>query len=177
MEGCLFCSIVEGKMPSYKVFENPLFLVALDINPATKGHLIVIPKAHYRNIVEMPEQEMHRMFSLTRALSAVLIDYGAKGVNMLYSLGEAAGQRSPHMMVHLIPRYQDDKVHLVWEPQKLSEEDFRLIQSAVSAKINEQASQQQAPAPVQPQPMQPQQPQQPPQQPPMRWPRRTGGYY
>lgn len=172
MEGCIFCAIVEGKMPSFKVFENPQFLVTLDINPATKGHLIMIPKTHYKHVIEMPEPEYQQLFSLTRALMIVLIDYGAKGVNLLYSLGETAGQRSPHMILHLIPRYENDKVHLVWEPQKLSEADFKAIQSAIAAKINAQIS---GETQQQPQPQQERLP--PPPPPPLvRLERRTGGY-
>lgn len=157
MEGCIFCAIVEGKTPSFKVFENKQFLVTLDINPATNGHLIIIPKAHYKNVIEMPEPEYQQLFSIARALMVVLVDYGAHGVNLLYSLGEAAGQRSPHLILHLIPRYLNDKVHLVWEPKKLSEADFKAIQSAIIEKIKNQMSQTQE-APQQPVQQQTQQP-------------------
>ena len=186
MEGCIFCSIVQGKTPTYKVFETQQFIVALDINAATKGHLVVIPKAHYKHIIEMPEQEYQSLFSLARVLMITLIDYGAKGANILYSLGESAGQRSPHMILHVIPRYENDKVHLVWEPQKLSEADFKAIQSAIASRINAQVSSGQQPRQEQQlrqeqQPRHEQQPQQPaqPQLPPpplARLPRRTGGY-
>jgi len=174
MEGCIFCSIVEGKTPSFKVFENPQFLVTLDINPATKGHLIVIPKMHYKHVIEMPEPEYQGLCSVARALMVMLVDYGAKGVNLLYSIGEAAGQRSSHLIMHVIPRYDNDKVHLVWEPQKLTESDFRAIQSAIAAKINTQGVPQQIKQEPQqmPQPV----PEQPKQEPTIRIERRTGAY-
>jgi len=145
MEGCIFCSIAEGATPSFKVFEDNLFTVSLDINPANRGHLIVIPKTHFKNIIEMPDQLYQKMFSIARAMMVVLIDYGAKGVNMLYSLGESAGQRSPHMILHLIPRYDNDKVHFVWDPPKLTEPELREIQEAIKTKIAGQGQQEQQP--------------------------------
>jgi histidine triad (HIT) family protein len=176
MEGCVFCGIAEGKIPSYKVFENSQFMVTLDINPATNGHLILIPKMHYQTIIEMPEPEYQQFFSIARCLIMVLVDYGAKGVNFLYSFGEAAGQRSLHLILHIIPRYDDDKVHLIWEPKKLSEGEFKSIQSAVMAKINSQMSQMQAPMQA-PRPQEAEKPaQQPKPEPIIKWERRTGAY-
>ena len=156
MEGCIFCSIAEGATPSFKVFEDNLFTVSLDINPANRGHLIVIPKTHFKNIIEMPDQLYQKMFSIARAMMVVLIDYGAKGVNMLYSLGESAGQKSPHMILHLIPRYDNDKVHFVWEPPKLTEAELREIQAAIKAKIaGQEQKEQQPPEPVRKEPEKP----------------------
>ena len=110
------------------------------------------------------------LFSLARALMVVLVDYGAKGVNLLYSLGEAAGQRSPHLILHIIPRYDNDKVHLVWEPQKLTEDDFKAIQLAITSKMNAQAKAEQAKE-VQPEPEKPKPPESV-----IQLERRTGAY-
>ncbi len=164
MEQCLFCNIVAGKIPSYKVYEDNLFLAILDINPANPGHIVLMPKAHMSSIMEMSEQVLARFSIIARSLSLAVLEFGAEGVNILYSMGEAAGQRSPHMLVHIIPRYKNDKVRFIWEPQKFTEDQFKEYQQKMVSLIykNVQKMQQQV-QPQQPQP-QPQQPREEPEE-------------
>ncbi len=159
---CLFCNIINGKIPSYKVYEDNSFIAILDINPANAGHLMLIPKKHMTSIMEMPDVELAKFFSVARGLSLALLEYGAKGINFLYGMGEAAGQRTPHAFMHVIPRYENDKVNLVWEPQKFSEEDFKNQQQKIYQIINKskQQPQQQQPQQQYQQPRQHQQPRQ-----------------
>ena len=161
MEQCLFCNIIAGKIPSYKVYEDNTFLAILDINPANPGHIVLMPKAHMKSVMEMPEQLLAKFFSISRALALAILEFGAEGVNFLYSMGEAAGQRSPHMLMHIIPRYKNDKVRFIWEPKKFSEEEFKSYQQKLTSLIykNTQAHQQ-----AQPQPAQPQQPPEKPEE-------------
>ena len=166
MEGCLFCGISQGQIPSFKVYEDDQFYASLDINPANPGHLIVFPKAHYKTVMEMSEPEYYKLFSVVRALSLTLFEYGALGVNLLYAMGEAAGQRSPHLIVHIIPRYKEDQVNLIWQPQKYTQEQFTQIQQKIIEKIHgvQQPQPQQPQQIPQPQPsrlLQPPSPQQP----------------
>jgi len=155
MEQCLFCNIIAGKIPSYKVYEDDVFLAILDINPANPGHVVLMPKAHIISIMDMPNALLAKFFSISRVLALAVLEFGAEGVNFLYSMGEAAGQRSPHMLMHIIPRYKDDKVKFIWEPKKFSEDEFKSQQQKMSSLIYRDMQQhQQTTQPVQPQPRQ-----------------------
>jgi histidine triad (HIT) family protein len=147
MEGCVFCAIAAGKIPSYRVYEDEKFMAFLDIYPANKGHLVIAPKGHFKTIMEMPEQEYSHFFMIARALCLALFEYGAQGVNILHSIGEAAGQRVPHVITHLVPRYTGDKVHLVWDPQKMDENQLKQVQQELMSKIRPEAIRTAAPQP------------------------------
>ncbi len=149
MEQCIFCNIIAGKIPSYKVYEDNLFFAILDINPANPGHIVLMPKNHISSIMEMSEEQMQSFFLVARRLALAVLEFGGQGVNFLYSLGEAAGQRSPHMIMHIIPRYKNDSVRFVWEPKKFSEEDFKMQQQKISSLVgrNVAASNQQVQKP------------------------------
>ena len=125
MDSCIFCQIAAGKNPAFKVYENDKFVAALDIYPANKGHVILFPKEHRKTVNEMDFDEHNMFFNIARGVAGALIDMKAEGVNYVYSIGELAGQRTEHMLMHIIPRYKDDKVHLVWEPKKFTPEEFK----------------------------------------------------
>lgn len=106
---CLFCKIVKGEIPSKKVYEDEKAYVMLDINPRNPGHMLVIPKAHYENIFDMPENEAGDFFRIVknmadRARAAVKAD----GVSICQSNGRAAGQMVVHMHAHVIPRFNTE---------------------------------------------------------------------
>ncbi|MCD6576179.1 MAG: HIT family protein [Nanoarchaeota archaeon] len=143
MEQCIFCNIVAGKIPSYKVYEDEFLVAILDINPANPGHIVLLPKPHIRSIMELSPQQLSKLAIVARALSLALLEFGAEGVNFLYSMGEAAGQRSPHLLIHIIPRYKEDKVRFIWEPKKFSEEDLKKHQQKLSSLINKSVQTQQ----------------------------------
>ncbi len=161
---CLFCAIVGDKIPSYKVYEDNQFVAILDINPSNPGHLMLIPKQHVVSIMELSDTDMAKFFLVARGLSLALLEYGAKGINFLYGMGEAAGQRTPHAFMHIIPRYENDKVSLVWEPKKFSEDDFKNQQQKILQIINNQKQQIQQYQQQQPQQYQQHQPHQSQQQ-------------
>lgn len=154
MDQCLFCSIIEGKIPSYKVYEDSLFVAILDINPANPGHTILVPKIHVSSIMELSDQDMARFFIVARAISLAVLEFGAEGVNLIYSMGEAANQRVPHMLLQIIPRTKGDKFHFnVWEPKKFSEDEFKMHQQKLSALLSKSKTMQQVQqAPQMPQP-------------------------
>ncbi len=106
---CPFCKIVKGEIPSKKVYEDETILVVLDINPAAKGHMLVLPKEHYPIMPLIPKETFKQLFSITKKMcglseSAIV----ANGSNVFIANGGAAGQQSQHFMLHVIPRDKGD---------------------------------------------------------------------
>ena len=102
----VFCKIVDGEIPCYKLYEDDDVLAFLDISQVTKGHALVISKKHYENFLTIPQEEMHKVMDVAQRIGQVAIKYlGAKGVNILSNCYEAAGQTVMHFHVHVIPRY------------------------------------------------------------------------
>ena len=125
-EDCIFCKIVKKEIPSKIVFENKNNLAFLDIFPINDGHTIIIPKNHYQNIEDLPENELVDLFKLVKSL-AVLIHKKLKidGYNILQNNFEAAGQVIQHFHVHIIPRNNtDEKFKLKIPRNQASEEDL-----------------------------------------------------
>ena len=132
-EQCIFCLIKDKKSPSFAVYEDDFVISVLDRVPATKGHLIVIPKKHVSGIHELSEEEVSKLFiACQRIIFAQSQVLDCEGVNLVYSMGSGAGQRSPHMIVYLIPRYKDDQVSIVWSPAKLTDDDMKGVFNALS---------------------------------------------
>ena len=105
---CIFCDIVEGKIPSKIVYEDNDVLAILDISQTTKGHTIVMPKKHYSNFLDMPSNEYANLMEKVQYVSKLLINkLSAKGCNILINTNEVAGQTVMHTHVHIIPRYDD----------------------------------------------------------------------
>jgi len=118
---CLFCSIVSGDIPSTKVYEDQLTYAFMDISPASEGHLIVVPKRHSKDILEIPAEDLHAVIDTGRKLAQRVTDVlGADGVNLLNNRGEHAWQTVFHFHLHVIPRYTDksrDRLQLPWTPE------------------------------------------------------------
>lgn len=106
MEKDVFCKIVDGEIPCYKVYEDDDVLAFLDISQVTKGHTLVIPKKHYDNFLATPKEIMHRVMDVAQMIGQIEIKMmGAVGVNILTNCYEASGQTVKHFHVHVIPRY------------------------------------------------------------------------
>ena len=106
MDNCIFCKIISGEIPSSKVYEDDKVLAFLDISQATKGHTLVIPKEHVRNILEMSAETAETIFSrVPKIARAVQKATGAIGMNILNNNEEVAGQTVFHAHIHLVPRY------------------------------------------------------------------------
>lgn len=102
----VFCRIIEGEIPSSKVYEDDDVLAILDISQVTKGHTLVIPKEHYDNMLSCPKELLHKVMDVAQRIGqADMAVLGAKGVNILTNVGEMAGQSVNHFHVHVIPRY------------------------------------------------------------------------
>ena len=106
---CIFCNIISGEIPSYKVYEDDNFYAFLDISQATYGHTLVVPKQHFENLFAMPDFLLEKMLILVRDLaSKIKTATNCKGINILNNNGEAAGQSVHHFHIHIIPRYDND---------------------------------------------------------------------
>ncbi len=109
MEGCIFCKIIEGKIPSAKVYETDKVLAFLDINPTSKGHTLIVPKAHHELLVDVPDEMLKDLaVAVKKVANAVKKGTNAGGLNFLLSMEKAAGQTVPHVHFHIIPRHEGD---------------------------------------------------------------------
>lgn len=108
-EQCVFCRIVRGDIPAKKVFEDEKVLAILDIHPARKGHVLVLPKEHYPILPLIPFPEMQHLFKRVHGVAGALREsLLCKGTTVFIANGGAAGQQSPHFILHVIPREKDD---------------------------------------------------------------------
>ena len=121
---CIFCKIANGEIPSATLYEDPDFRVILDLNPASKGHALVLPKEHYANVFELPEDLAGKAFVVAKKVASRLSEgLGAIGFNIVQNNGEPAGQTVFNFHIHLIPRYRDDHAGITWKPGSLSDSD------------------------------------------------------
>lgn len=106
---CIFCEIINGNIPSSKVYEDDDVLAILDLSQTTKGHTLVMPKKHYQNILEIPQDELANLIIKVQEIAKkVTANLGAKGFNILVNTNEVAGQSVMHLHVHIIPRYDEN---------------------------------------------------------------------
>ena len=106
---CIFCEIINGNIPSKKVYEDADVLAILDISQTTYGHTLVMPKKHYENINECPKELLYKVISVTQDLNRkIMVNLKANGSNILTNTNEASGQSVPHLHFHIIPRYDEN---------------------------------------------------------------------
>ncbi len=111
MENCIFCKIVRGEVPSYKVYEDEHALVFMDIAKDVDGHMVAIPKNHVVNILDCSETDLSELMNAVRKVSLHLTENcGYEGVNLLNASGSSAGQSVGHFHIHIIPRKQGDNI-------------------------------------------------------------------
>ncbi|MFW9988971.1 MAG: HIT family protein [Candidatus Odinarchaeota archaeon] len=128
-KNCIFCKIVKREIPSKIIFENDLNIAFLDISPISKGHTIVIPKNHYSNLEDIPDNELSEIYKIVKQLGT-LIHQKLKidGYNILQNNFIAAGQVINHFHVHIIPRnLEDKKFHIKIPRTQSSEEELNNI--------------------------------------------------
>jgi len=114
---CLFCKIVAGEVPATVVGEDERTLSFMDINPATRGHALVVPREHAADLLEIGQEDLAAVAAAAKLLAARAKEaLGADGVNLINSCGAAAWQTVFHFHVHVIPRYRDDPLKLPWVP-------------------------------------------------------------
>ena len=124
-DNCIFCKIANGEIPSRTVYEDDSFRVILDNGPATKGHALVLPKDHYADLFEIPEDVAAAAIVTAKKAAALLKEkLHADGLNIVQNNGEAAGQTVPHFHIHIIPRYVDDGQLIGWKSGSPSAEEL-----------------------------------------------------
>lgn len=127
-DNCIFCKLANGVFPTNSIYEDEKFNVILDVGPATKGHALILPKEHYKNIYEMPEDLVSDAFKLARNMAVKMADkLDADGFNIVQNNNEVAGQTVFHFHVHLIPRYKNDGQTIGWNPSEPTAEELTSI--------------------------------------------------
>ncbi len=130
---CVFCKIISGQIPSYKVYEDDHVFAFLDIAPVTKGHTLVIPKKHYSNIFELDEKEAGILYERVVMLSKkIKTGLNVENLNVLNNNGPLAYQSVDHYHIHLIPRYDNDSFKIKFPEEKLTSEEMMKIAMHIS---------------------------------------------
>jgi len=131
---CVFCGIVKGEIPSYKIYEDENVYAFLDIADDVEGHTLVIPKKHYENLIEMPDEELASVMHAVKKISKHYIDNnGFTGVNLINCCGKDAEQSVFHFHMHILPRKKGDDIKVYPVLTKL---ENNLEQVANKLKIN-----------------------------------------
>lgn len=134
---CIFCQIIAGKIPSKKVYEDELLYGVLDINPAAKGHILLLPKEHYAIMPQVPDAVIGHLFLVSKYLSQIILKtLKVTGTNVFIANGQAAGQRSQHFLLHVIPRKEAD--HILDVTDKLIPAELQQkVKAVVEPKLNQ----------------------------------------
>jgi histidine triad (HIT) family protein len=133
-QDCVFCKIVAGKLPSFKVYEDDRHIAFLDINPFSKGHTLVCPRRHGETLWDMDEREIAEVFKVASKVSiGVVSAMDADGFRIMQNNGEAANQAVAHIHVHVIPSKLEDKGK--FNRLKLSDAEMAMVADAVRAEI------------------------------------------
>ena len=126
MEDCIFCKIVDGKVPAAKVYEDDKVIGFLDIMPANKGHCLVVPKKHSQTLIEMGEEDLiAAMKAAKKVASALSLSFGNGSFNIVMNNGKEAGQVVNHSHIHLIPRFQKDRLRIKWSHLKYEGDEIK----------------------------------------------------
>lgn len=127
-ENCIFCKIAGGEIPSRTIYEDEEFRVILDLAPATKGHALILPKNHYKNLYELSDETAAKVFPLAKKMANVMTQkLGCDGFNIIQNNNQIAGQTVFHFHVHLIPRYNDDGQNLVMKPTETTDTELDAV--------------------------------------------------
>ncbi len=136
MSNCIFCKIIEGEIPSTKIYEDDLVLAFMDISPINKGHILVIPKKHHITSSSIPEDIAGRMFHVGCRIGVALrrgLDYD--GFNLHLADGTCAGQVIMHAHLHIVPRGVEDGFHWNWRHLKYEDNEVRETAEKIKARL------------------------------------------
>ena len=131
-DNCIFCKLANGVFPTNSIYEDDEFNVILDLSPATKGHALILPKDHYKNLYEIPDETAAKAMKLAKKMAVKMTEkLQADGFNLVQNNNEVAGQTVFHFHMHLIPRYNDDGQTINWIPGKPSEEELSEVKNLI----------------------------------------------
>ena len=129
---CIFCKIANGDIPSKTIYEDEDFRVILDLGPAAKGHALILPKQHYKNLYELPEELAAKAMILAKIMATIMTEkLACDGFNLVQNNGEVAGQTVFHFHMHLIPRYEDDGQKIGWNPLSPTQDELENIKNQI----------------------------------------------
>lgn len=134
---CIFCKIIDGKIPAVKVMDKGQVIAFMDINPASRGHMLIVPKKHVENIFEISEDDLSDvMNAVKRCAQAVRQALNAEGITVLQLNGKASDQIIPHLHVHIMPRWQNDRLSVSqWEMKEGNIDELQEIARKVKEHI------------------------------------------
>lgn len=129
---CIFCKIAAGEIPSKTLYEDEEFRVILDLGPATKGHALILPKNHYKNLYELPDEQAKKVIVLAKKMAMEITErLHCDGFNLVQNNGEIAGQTVFHFHMHLIPRYEGDGQRIGWKPGKPEDTELEAVKREI----------------------------------------------
>lgn len=131
-DNCIFCKIANGEIPSKTIYEDDDFRVILDLGPATKGHALILPKEHCKNLYDIPDETAGKVLVLAKKMIHKMTEkLGCEGFNIVQNNGDLAGQTVYHFHLHLIPRYHADGQTILWKPQEMSQDELEEIKNTI----------------------------------------------
>jgi histidine triad (HIT) family protein len=131
-DDCVFCMVLRGDLPSEKIYEDDHVVAVMDINPWTRGHAVVFPRKHAKNLFEIEDDELeHVAVGAKRVATKMRETLDCDGINLLQSNGRAAWQTIFHLHVHVIPRYEDDPLQLPVHPQPAEPEELAEVAKVI----------------------------------------------
>ena len=135
-DDCIFCKIATGDIPSNTVYEDERFRVILDLNPASKGHALILPKNHADDLFDLPEEDRAAVLSVAaKVAGAMKKALSCSGINIVQNNGESAGQTVKHFHLHIIPRYDGDSAMVLWNPGKSEPDEQAKIAEAIKGEL------------------------------------------
>ncbi len=137
-ENCIFCKLANGVFETNTIYEDDLVRVILDASPATKGHALVLPKEHYRNLFDLDEKYAAHVLVVAKKIANVMKDtLGCTGLNIMQNNEAVAGQTVFHFHLHIIPRYDDDNLNLTFnDPAPIDKDVAKELCEKLSNAIN-----------------------------------------
>ena len=137
MDDCIFCKIVVGDVPAEKIYEDEEVVAFLDISPITKGHTLVIPKQHFKDLLDTPDDSLAKLMSVVKNIApSITRAMGADGFNVGLNNGKAAGQVVYHIHFHIIPRFTYDNLKM-WEGSGYKEGEMEEVGSKIRSYLNQ----------------------------------------
>ena len=132
MEDCIFCKIINGKIPAAKVYEDGSIVSFLDIMPANKGHCLVVPKEHYETFLDISDEGLKSLIAAAKKVAKALsLSIGNGSYNIVMNNGKEAGQIVAHAHLHIIPRFKGDRLRLKWSHKKYGENEMKEMQEKI----------------------------------------------
>ena len=133
MNDCIFCKIIQGKIPADKVYENDKIMAFLDIQPISKGHTLIVPKKHYTDLLDTPDDVLCEMMTSAKKIAEAAVKaVGADGFNIGVNTKPAAGQIVMHMHLHVMPRFKNDGLKH-WPGKTIAKEEFAKIRDQIAS--------------------------------------------